>query len=69
MLQILYHKNKIEEGTETLSDGIKLEPENYILISQRGFYHYKIGNNELAIQDLEHAINLSKKNSFMFTLI
>ncbi len=51
------YENQLEESVALMSKAISIDSTNHYFIAQRGFYHYKIGNNELAIKDLRHAIS------------
>lgn len=52
------HQNKLEQAVNVISKAIENKP-TYYAIAQRGFYYYKIGENKLAINDLNWAISIN----------
>lgn len=51
-------QNQLEEAVKIISKAIKINP-SYYNIANRGLYYYKIGDNQLAINDLNWAISIN----------
>jgi tetratricopeptide (TPR) repeat protein len=56
-------QNKLEEAVTIISKAIAID-SSYILFAQKGYYEYKIGNNQSAINNLKKAISLSPKPQY-----
>eukprot|EP01114_Cavostelium_apophysatum_P023782 TRINITY_DN9071_c0_g1_i1.p1 TRINITY_DN9071_c0_g1~~TRINITY_DN9071_c0_g1_i1.p1 ORF type:complete len:489 (+),score=101.58 TRINITY_DN9071_c0_g1_i1:68-1534(+) len=53
---ISFQKGKYEEALKHYSQGLKLEPKNHVLYSNRSVAYFNLGNYEKALEDADHGI-------------
>jgi len=62
-----YSKDDYEGAIVSFSEALKIEPNNYDVLSYRGQIYREMGRYKLSIQDLNKAIELNKNDSWAFS--